>query len=317
MEKEPHVVVIGATNLDIKGRPTSSMIPHTSNPGQVEISAGGVGRNIAENLTKLGIQTTLISALSKDLFSEHLKEKARESSLSLEHVLLTDKYPTGLFMGFIDYRGDLISAISDMSILEAITPEFLQTKSEIIKSADFVVMDADISHESTEYVVNLCNRHDVPVCIEPVSIEKANNILPFLDRLTMVTPNREEAEVLAGFRIKGARGVMAAGDAIIEKGAKYALITLGGEGVYLASKKMKRFVSSISTVVYDSVGAGDSLVAGTIYGLCRNRSVYESIRVGIACATLTLTTRQAVHPELSAESLESLINEREWQPQNN
>jgi len=312
MVKHPHVVVIGAVNLDIKGRPYQTMIPHTSNPGFVEISAGGVGRNIAENLARLEINTTLISALSKDLFSRFLMEETGVTGVNFDHVLVSEDFPSGLFVAFLDHRGDLISAISDMSILSAITPDFLKTKEDIVKTADYVVLDADIPQASMDYILDVCQESEIPVCVEPVSVQKASLIIPYLDRITIVTPNREEAEVLAGFQIEGAKGVINAAEAILKKGTRYVIITLGPEGVYLASNEMRRFVSSISTVVEDSVGAGDSLVSGLIYSLCTGKSIYESVRTGIASATLTLTTKKAVHPDLSRKSLEQILSRRRW-----
>lgn len=311
MEKEPHVVVVGAINMDIKGKSFKTLAPYTSNPGKIEISAGGVGRNVAENLARLKIKTSLISAVSKDPFSDFLVRKTMASGVNFKHSVFTDKFPSSLFLAIINHRGDLINAISDMSILSAITPDFLKTKEEILLSADYIILDADIPSGSMDYILDMGIKHNIPVCVEPVSVEKSENLLPYLDRITIVTPNREEAEVLAGLKIEGgAKGVMNVGDAILEKGVSYVVITLGAEGVYLASGNVKRFISSISTVVEDSVGAGDSLVAGMIYGLCKGKSVYEAIQMGISVATLTLTTKKAVHPALSPETLEKIMLQR-------
>lgn len=308
MDKEPHVVVIGASNLDIKGKSFKTVVPYTSNPGQVEISAGGVGRNIAENLARLGINTTLISTVANDPFSDFLINETRNAGVDMDHVISVEDYSSSLFLAVLNHRGDLVNAISDMAILNAITPEKLQQREEVIKSADYIIVDADIPPESMDYILNVSKKAGVPVCVEPVSVDKARNLLPFLDRISIVTPNREEAEALGGMEIKGgAKGVITVADAILEKGVKYVIITLGAEGVYFASQETKRFISSISTVVEDSVGAGDSLVAGTVYGLCKKQSFYDAIRMGIAVATLTLTTKKAVHPALNPEILEDIM----------
>lgn len=169
-EKEPHVVVIGAVNVDIKGRPHRTMVPRTSNPGTIEISPGGVGRNIAENLARLNIKTTLISALSTDVFSKMLIDETKQPGVSFEHALITDEYPSGLFCAILDHRGDLIHAITDMSILSTITPEFLKTKEEIIRSADYILLDADIPSKSIEYVLDIAQEEKIPTCIDRKSV---------------------------------------------------------------------------------------------------------------------------------------------------
>ena len=62
----PFVSVIGGANIDIHGRSTQALRSNDSNPGDVHISAGGVARNIAENLARLGADTRLISAVGDD-----------------------------------------------------------------------------------------------------------------------------------------------------------------------------------------------------------------------------------------------------------
>ena len=59
----PSVVVIGGANLDLVGRPSHGLVAGTSNPGHIRVSPGGVGRNVAENLGRLGVPALLLSAV--------------------------------------------------------------------------------------------------------------------------------------------------------------------------------------------------------------------------------------------------------------
>src|SRR3954452_1252195 len=63
LSDEPSVVVVGGANLDVKARSTRSAVPATSTPVAASMAAGGVGRNIAENLARLGTRTHLIAAI--------------------------------------------------------------------------------------------------------------------------------------------------------------------------------------------------------------------------------------------------------------
>ena len=62
----PEVIVIGGANVDIKGRSRAAVMPGTSNPGEVIVSPGGVGRNIAENLARLDVSTALLAMTGDD-----------------------------------------------------------------------------------------------------------------------------------------------------------------------------------------------------------------------------------------------------------
>ena len=68
LRKENYVTVIGGSNMDIQGFPNNPLVMKDSNPGKVDISMGGVGRNIAENLSRLDVNTKLISAMGNDLY---------------------------------------------------------------------------------------------------------------------------------------------------------------------------------------------------------------------------------------------------------
>ena len=61
-----YVCVVGGANVDIEGRVPGSLLLADSNLGTVIRSPGGVGRNIAENLTRLDTPTRLITALGRD-----------------------------------------------------------------------------------------------------------------------------------------------------------------------------------------------------------------------------------------------------------
>lgn len=81
--KDDYVVVIGGTNIDLQGFPRKKLIMKDSNIGSVKISLGGVGRNIAENLTRLGFYTKLISIIGDDVYGNLIMEKSREIGLDL------------------------------------------------------------------------------------------------------------------------------------------------------------------------------------------------------------------------------------------
>ena len=52
---KPFVCVIGGMNIDLQGSSNQPLVFNDSNPGEIVMSAGGVGRNIAENIAKLSL----------------------------------------------------------------------------------------------------------------------------------------------------------------------------------------------------------------------------------------------------------------------
>jgi pseudouridine kinase len=301
------VVVVGASNIDIKGRSVSAVYSRMKNPGRVEITAGGVGRNIAENLSRLGISTTLLTAIGRRDFSSTLKDDTERAGVDLSRVLFVDDKHSGIFMAVINQRGEMESSISDMSILTHITPEYIARNSDVFDDAGYVVIDADIPEETLALVLHLAKLKNIPVCVEPVSPAKAKGMLKYIGDITITTPNREEVEILVGKTIVSGEDIQQAGEELLNLGVRYVIITLGPEGVYCASREFSGFVSSISTLVVDSVGAGDALVSGVVTGFLSGMEFFEAVKLGVAAATLTLTTSYAVNPKMDIYAVRELV----------
>jgi len=308
--QDGHVLVVGGANLDLKGRPYGALLPNTANPGRVVISPGGVGRNIAENLARLQVPTHLLTVFGADPFGRMIRVETEKAGVKIDDCLEVDDVPTSLFMAFMNRRGDLSTAISDMRILERLTPQMITERRHLFEGARYLVMDADVPAPTIEVCLDLARKNGTRVCIETVSEAKAPNIIPFLPRLDIVTPNRDEAGVMVGFRPEGFQGVVQAADELLRLGVGMVIMTLGPEGVYLATAEERGLIPSISTVVLDTVGAGDALVAGSLYGLLQGYTPARAVWSGIATATLTVMSRETVNPNLSPEALERLVRTR-------
>ncbi|MDQ7822072.1 MAG: carbohydrate kinase family protein [Candidatus Eremiobacteraeota bacterium] len=302
------VVVLGASNVDIKGRSISAVYTRLKNPGRVEITAGGVGRNIAENLSRLGIHTILLSAIGKEGLSEMILRVSQEAGVDTSRILVSEELHSGIFMAVINSRGELESSISDMTILTEITPSYVMAHKEVFDEASYMVIDADVPENTLSLCLKMAKEKGIPACVEPVSPAKAQVMVPYLNEMTLITPNREEVEVLVGRQIINEDDIKRAGDELVGRGVHFVIITLGPEGVYCASRDFSDFVSSISTVVVDSVGAGDALVAGVVTAFLNKYSFLDAVKFGIGAATLTLNTSCAVYPRLTVDAVKEVVN---------
>ncbi len=305
------VLIIGGSNVDIKGRSRGVLIPHTSNPGTIELSVGGVARNIAENLGRLQVNTTLLTAIGEDEYGILIKKRTEESGVNMSDVICSKEHRSSIFMAVLNKKSDLETAISDMVILDLITPEYIKSKEHIFQESAIVVIDVSIPRKTIEAVIDMCQKYEIPLCVEPVSVSKSDYVKDLLDKIDIITPNKDEAEMLVDISIDDMEGVRHAGEILLKKGVKMAVITLGPEGVYLATANQKGFIPSVATLVVDAIGAGDALVGGLIYGLMKGQSEASAIASGVATATITLSSREAVSPDLTPAKLEAIYRELE------
>lgn len=302
-EKKPHALIIGSANYDIKGQSHNYHIAKNSNPGVVRNTAGGVARNIAENLARLGVHSTLLTVIGRDSYGEQLVDITSGAGVDMSHIHVTDECGTGVLLAIMDHYGDMVSAIADLQAINHITVDYLEEKSFLFDEASFVVADADIPSDSLDYCIRKCAERNIPICVEPCSVAPAKQIVPVIGKLSMITPNRAEAEAMVGFSLRSAEDVRRAGEVLVATGLKWVIITLGAEGVLYATAEGTEFLPSISTVITDTVGAGDALTSGTISGLMEGLDLRESVLRGIACATITLQTHLAVNPDLTLDKV--------------
>lgn len=303
------VTVIGGANIDIKGKPYKELKQHTSNPGYINIAPGGVGRNIAHNLAQLNVPVTFLSVVGNDDEGRRLLEETRQAGVNVEQVVISNTRRTGIYLAILNAIGDMDIALSGMDILEELNIQYLESKTEVIKNSEIVVFDANIPEESIRYITELCYNNNIPVVVEPVSIDKAKKLKNVLDKIDYITPNKEELESITEIKILDDEDMKKAVKYLRDKGIKNVIVTLGERGVYVSSEELEKFIEPYQTEIVDATGAGDALTAGLVYGIFNGYSLEVSAKLGLAAASLTISSPYTVNPFLNENQLKNIVKE--------
>ena len=224
-----YAVVVGGVNVDIGGRSFAPLVAADSNPGVVRMSLGGVGRNIAHNLSLLGTDVHLLTAYGDDLHGERVAASCSELGIDLSHALRVAGGVTSTYVYLADQHGEMALAVSDMEICKRITPAYLASQLSLLQNAQVVVADANLSAESLQYLAENCT---VPLFVDPVSTVKAEKLRPILGKIHTLKPNRLEAELLSGVPIQTEADLNRAADVLTELGVHRMFISLGAQGVF-------------------------------------------------------------------------------------
>jgi len=303
MGKQPRVIVIGIASMDIRGRTRDTLVPATSNPGTVRLTAGGVGRNMAENLARLDVPTTLLTAVGDDPFGREAIAQTAAAGVDLSHVHHTAEYPTATYVAVVDTDGSLAVGLDDMGISAAITPAYISAHRHLIRDADVLVLDGNLHPPAIRRAFSLAKRYRVPVCVDPTSVVLAQRFVKYLDRCAILAPNLAEAEVLCNCHIYNLTDAAQAAQHMVAAGVQLALITLGEGGVFYATPEGSGHIPAIRCEIVDATGAGDALTAGVVFGMLNDLPVDEAVRLGVSAATLTLCSPETVSRDLSLDAL--------------
>jgi pseudouridine kinase len=298
-----HILVIGAASVDVKGRAYRGLQPGSSVPGDITLSFGGVARNVAENLARLGQPAVLISAVGRDPFGAQILEHTASAGVNVENVVIDPGHHSAAYLAVFDPQGSPAVAVDEMDIVNAVTPAHIYGCRGLFKGAAMLMLDANLSVEALSSAIRTAKRYQVPVAVDTTSPTLAVKLREHLSDLAMTTSNVAESEVLCGHAIAGRNQAMAAAQELVGYGVGTAIITLGEEGLCYATARETGYVPAIRCEVVDFTGAGDALTAAVVYGLVNGFSTGEAMRLGVSAATLTLKCADTVCPTLSLERL--------------
>lgn len=305
-----NIFVVGGANLDISGSCFQRLKPGDSNPGTVKNSAGGVGRNIAENLSRLGINATLISAVGHDLGKEVILKSCSDSGINATQLIFHPTLSTGTYLAINNQLGALLAAIADMSIIDSLTVDILRAKEQQLKNADEIVIEANLPEESIQW---LCAEFSgKTIHADAVSSAKANKLETVLEHLHILKVNRDEASQI----LKAKDTDIGLAKRLFDKGVKQVLLSQGAEGCTLYSAEGQARKTAIRGDNQNDTGSGDALLSGFIAARHLLRKPIHQLEFAVACATFTLNSTSSVNPALTVDTIKtqflSHIDESDW-----
>ena len=295
-----YIAVAGGVNVDIGARPFQKLRAKDSNPGRVQTSFGGVGRNIAHNLHLLGVKTELLTAMGIDSYAHALTKSCEALGIGISHTLRVPEIGTSIYLYVCDEQGEMNLAVSDMAICERISPDYLASELDVLNGAALVVADANLPAESLAY---LAEHVAVPLFADPVSAAKAEKLPAILPRIHTLKPNAREAELLSGVPVVDRESARRAARKLIDLGVKRVFLSLGREGVLAAAEDETVWQPAIPSERKNTTGAGDALMAAVAWAWMRGESLSRTAALGAAAASIATESETAINPLLSAESV--------------
>ncbi|MBM4430626.1 MAG: ribokinase [Chloroflexi bacterium] len=299
-----HILVIGAASVDVKGRAAKPLQLGTSVPGDITLTFGGVARNVAENLARLGHPTILISAVGDDAFGAQILKRTGDAGVDVSRVIVQPGQHSAVYLIILDERGSRAFAVDEMApVMRLVTAEYILSHRSLFQDAAMVLLDANLSPRALSAAIRTARRYGVPVAVDPTSTTLAPRVKRHLSGLFLLRPNLSEAAVLCGHPIEGRAAAMEAAQKLVTRGVGTAIITLAEEGLCYATSSQRGYIPAIRCEVADSTGGGDALTAAVLYGLVHGFPIDEAVRLGVSAATLTLRCTETVCQDMSLERL--------------
>lgn len=309
---DKYILVVGASIVDIIGFGKKEYSPKDSIPGCIKVSLGGVCRNIAENLARVGVNTEFISIVGDDSNGRSILEHSKRIGYRMDNSLVLKDGCTPTYMAILNTEGEMESAIVDMESLNKMDESFIDEKDSIFRNAQYTIVDSD-NPVLLEYILKKYEGVSNFI-LDPVSAKKARKIRHLIKYFHTIKPNRFETEALCGFKIESNEDLRKAGRFFIEQGVKNVFISLDADGIYYITSEGEEGTLACSDKidVKNVTGAGDSFVAGIGYGYMNNLNIKDTLKYSVAMSIITITHEETINPDMCHALVEDFVKNTNW-----
>lgn len=299
------VICIGAALVDELFHATGELLLSTTTDATVTKTAGGVSRNIAHQLALLGVPVQLITAVGNDSDGDWLKQVCSSAGVRLDAVI-TRNGLSGKYTGILNVDGSLYTAFLTNAANHLITPQHLEKHLDLLKTASYLLADANINVDTAEWLLTFSNETGIPFVIEPVSVPPARKYKDVnLSGLHLITPNEDELPVLCSEKAFFTQQQV---EELLNRGVQNIWLHNGKHGSALYNKEKSLSLNAPSIEVVDCTGAGDGSLSGYILAKHLGKSDIDCLKLAHTLSAEILQVNGAIATHLTQEKLLGLVS---------
>jgi len=306
------IIVVGSSNTDmIIKTPRIPRPGETVLSGEFYMAAGGKGANQAVAAARAGADVVFIGRVGDDMFGKQQVDSLIHDGINVAHVVRDKEAPSGVALICVAPDGE--NSITVASGANArLAPEDVKHAEKVITSASLLLLQLETPFETIKAAAEIASAAGVPVILNPAPAQTLG--ADILSHVTYFTPNETEAELLTGRAIVKKSDLFGAAEALLSKGIKAVLITLGAQGVYVATKEKMDLVPAFRVRAIDTTAAGDVFNGALAVALAETKPLQEAVRFASAAAALS-TTKIGAQPSIPfRKEIEDFLRESSSRP---
>jgi ribokinase len=270
------------------------------------LGPGGKGSNQAVAAARLNAEVAFISKLGRDTFGELARRTYAEERIDTRFVFETTQHETGGAAIIVDQAKGENAIVVVPGACFQLTPEEVDRAHAAIEDSIVFMTQLELPIPVVEHGLKLAGKLGVMTILNPAPAHTLpESIFPLCDYLT---PNETEAAGLTGKPVASAADGERAADALLARGVRNVVVTLGAQGALVKNADLVERVSAFDAgPVVETTGAGDAFNGGFAVGLAEGMDIVAATRFGCAVAGISVT-RMGTAPSMPRRSeVEALL----------
>jgi ribokinase len=306
MAFRPKIAVVGSANVDLTT--FSDRFPKAGETifgDHFDLGWGGKGANQAVAARLCGADVFMVARVGEDLFGPATIRNFESQGIDATHVKIVPGASSGVAPIFVESSGqNRIIVVKGAN--DRLMPADVDEARPMLEQADCIVLQFEIPLETVYHTVRFASERGIRCILNPAPAQPVD--MAAVAPVHYFTPNEVEAESISGMPVRSIEDAHACGRALVARGMRRVIITLGENGALVASQEGTDLVAPYKVATKDSTGAGDAFVGSFAVFLGEGLAEREAVaRANLYAALSTMN----VGTQKSFVSRERF--EQEWQ----
>jgi len=285
------IVIIGSSNTDMVIKvPRLPKTGETILGGDFYTAAGGRGANQAVAAARAGGDVTFVARVGNDMFGERAIKSFQEEGIKTDHIVRDSELPSGVAEILVDEDGHSMVAVASGANMNLSVYDIINAKQAIMK-ADIILMQLEVPLKTLEYAAKLAGDANKRFILNPAPAHQLS--INLLKKISVLTPNEREAEILTGIRVEDEDSAEDAGRILLSKGVSKVIITLGSLGAMVLDSSGSELVAGFKINPVDTTAAGDIFNGALAVAIAESKNIFEAVKFANAAAALSIAKKGA------------------------
>jgi len=285
--RKPIITVVGSSNTDMVIKADHLPVPgETILGGTFFMNPGGKGANQAVAAARLGGNISFICKTGNDIFGRQSLQLFKEEGINTSYLISDSGLPSGVALITVDKNAENCIVVAS-GANAALSPADLLQSREMITESSMVLMQLEIPLETVVYVAATAFEKNIPVVLNPAPACVLPNSL--LSCISILTPNKTEAEMLSGIKVLDFQSAKKAAQKIKDRGVKTVIITLGNEGALVLHEDVFTQIPAFPVNAVDTTAAGDTFNGALVVALSEGKDILQATSYACKASAISVT----------------------------